>query len=82
MHDFLHFTVFVTVSLHQQLSHGRVNIVLYIYHVQIHPAEMCHRIYVTAAYITTQKRQYQKRQCILLKPDCQITTYKNFTLHT
>lgn len=50
MYDILHFTVFVTVSFPQQLDHGTVNIVLYIYHVQTHPAETCHGIYVTAAY--------------------------------
>lgn len=78
MHDFLHFTVFVIVSFHQQLSHGRANIVLYIYHAQIHPAEMCHRIYITETYITDQKRQYQK--CILLEPDSQIITLKTFCM--
>lgn len=50
MYDFLHFTVFVTESFPQQLSHGTANIVLYIYYALIHPAEMCHRIYVTAVY--------------------------------
>ena len=49
MYDFLHFTVFVTESFPQQPSHSTSNIVLYIHHVQIHPAEMCHGIHVTAA---------------------------------
>lgn len=77
MYDFLHFTVFVTESFPQQLSHGTANIILYIvylYHVEIHPAEMCHRIYLTAAYNYHPKKAIW--QCILLEPGSQKITFK------
>lgn len=75
MYDFLHFTVFVTASFPQQLDHGTVNIVLYIYHVQIHPAEMCHGTYVTAAYKYHSKKK-TTWQHISLEPGCQKITFK------
>lgn len=74
MYDFLHFTVFVIESFPQQLSHGTANIVLFIYHVQIHPAEMCHGIYVIAASNYHSKKAIW--QCVLLESGSQKITFK------